>query len=573
MSNQKLKTLDERLGKITRIFSHFDGDNDGHWSLDEANAAAVATNGQPASAEDWTQLCQLLEANPSKGLSFDDVARTYLDKDVYTLLGTSPTQVEKDYDAVMDHIYAFVIQKFKKVITKDSEIEFKRKIQPFAFSAGEIIIKKGGLSPGLHVITKGSCRISSGESSSKVIKSGSILGGSCIRADPGMVNEENDGKKKKLSKAQKRNRKGKSEKIAKWLALKQCEGLFNAASTYEAKCVTDIKGYLVPAITVLRTAAIEEPFRVFLAQAKEEDDVDMKTKSGEIEQVKEKGGGISSELRKGEREEKDEEEVEEELEKIEGENEGEEEAPSFDFDPENVNFSWEAAANDATAAAAAAKEVQEEKGGVEEKEGSSSSKIIMMQNHQHHHQEQGQFLNTERRKNDKQEKEEEDAKSTTEHKRSPAPALACSSNSTSRDKATEDMVLPNVAAHILCLMVRYVNTNEMLRAVHSFFDNDGDGYWNAKEACAAQLVTEGTPMMEDEYVLICEMLGADSSKGLAIKDVWRLYLDPEFKATMGMSDEMIAEDTLGKDYSVVINAKKKKNKNKKKKKKRSGTRK
>lgn len=91
-----------------------------------------------------------------------------------------------------------------------------------------------------------------------------------------------------------------------------------------------------------------------------------------------------------------------------------------------------------------------------------------------------------------------------------------------------------------------------LETVFSFFDRDGDGFWGYADADAMQRATEGVPMMRDEFDMVCDMLGANSAKGYSRDDVSRIYLDPEFKALLGMSDEMIAEDALGKDFKYAV---------------------
>jgi len=401
--------------------------------------------------EEWGQLCELLEVDSKQGLSKEDVIRTYMDKSVYKLLGgdAGPEQADKDWAIVTRAIRDQALQRFEDVISKDSQIEFGRKIQALDFSEKEIIIEEGGFAPGLLLLTHGICQIE-GERFSGYIKAGSMIGGTCLKVNP---DEPPMPKSRRTpSKAQVRKQKA---KLREWLSREDSKTLFNIPSKFKLTSHTSSSAMFIPAATVLRTVAIEEKFNQYIRDRPEHYVV------ASLDDESDGEGEVAGEAEEG-----------------------------FDFDPENVKLSWQ---------------------------------------------------------NDKNSKEDS--------KEPPTRAETCSDEKLAEDVkqlSLDDKEGASESTNAEAdLNGRTKKEDMMLTTVHGFFDKDNDGFWNMKETCDSQQATEGVPMRRDEYLLICEMLKADPARGLSKEDVGRIYLDAPFKATMGMSDEMIEFDTLGKDYKLV----------------------
>mmetsp|Transcript_10757 Transcript_10757/g.20806 ORF Transcript_10757/g.20806 Transcript_10757/m.20806 type:complete len:401 (+) Transcript_10757:390-1592(+) len=387
-----------------------------------------------------------------------------------------------------------LFRRFDQVLDKNSKIEFTKAITPIGYAKGATIVQKGGYSPGLFLLTKGICKID-GETFSGMIRGGSMVGGTCLHVDPSSVLQIGTNGTK-LSKSQKRNAKEKAAKLTKWLARPDCKGLFNVPSRYTLSAHTKCSGFVIPARTVLRASALEKKFNDFLQSSPEQYTIpSSKSLDAAADAEAQKGSEDPSSALETSRAEAPIHQANEGKERhvademnlssmnnvlrgVQGvdtegvlkaldnlEDEECQAGEDFDFDPNNVTFSWE-------------KDTKGTSSTTETKENSSSKTTTGS-----------------------------DAKSSNETK---------------------------------------------LTAVFKFFDKDGDGYWSLKEASEAQMATEGVPMMEDEFAIICDMLDADASKGMAREHVWRLYLDPEFKAQLGMSDEMISADTIGKDYKIVL---------------------
>eukprot|EP00659_Diplonema_papillatum_P004666 gene4666-7163_t len=94
-----------------------------------------------------------------------------------------------------------------------------------------------------------------------------------------------------------------------------------------------------------------------------------------------------------------------------------------------------------------------------------------------------------------------------------------------------------------------MDRQDKVEKVFRFFDCDGDGLWSFEEASAVQRETEGTVLEGDQWLAVCDWLGAEST-GLTLKDVIRLYADKSL-ASIDMDCEIV-ERLAGRLNSPLV---------------------
>eukprot|EP01052_Picozoa_sp_SAG31_P005097 SAG31_NODE_219_length_19926_cov_4.297297_10_plen_588_part_00 len=63
--------------KLAKIFEKFDADGDGLLNKEEASAYSVAKEGEGLDADTWTQICEVLEVDPSVGMALAEFQKMY----------------------------------------------------------------------------------------------------------------------------------------------------------------------------------------------------------------------------------------------------------------------------------------------------------------------------------------------------------------------------------------------------------------------------------------------------------------------------------------------------------------
>ena len=73
---------------------------------------------------------------------------------------------------------------------------------------------------------------------------------------------------------------------------------------------------------------------------------------------------------------------------------------------------------------------------------------------------------------------------------------------------------------------------EAIKQIHGTFDLDKDGHLNYNDASKMQFVTEQQQLTVDDYNDLCEYLGVDTAKGIAVNDLVRMYSDSNIETDL-----------------------------------------